>query len=782
MGNDVVWKCVLWVTLILGCLFLLLSAAAAQESTGTLYMVSSYTNNSLYTVNTGSGTATLVGGTGTGQPAGLAFSSDGTLYMVGDLNSGSLYTVNTGSGTATLVGGMGTSAPSGLAFSSDGTLYVVDALNKSLYTVNTGSGTATLVGGTGTGQPSGLAFSSDGTLYMVDDYNNSLYTVNTGSGTATLVGGTGTGQPSGLAFSWDGTLYMIEAYTDRLYTVNTGSGTATLVGSTGTGTIRGLAFMPVPVFGFDSDTAARNLPSNTPSGGVVGLPVVVDVEGAGSATYTIGGTDASSFDIGSSTGQLTVAAGVTIGSTGDTYTVTVTATDEDNESDTVTVTITVTGANDAPVFESATETRNVDENSPAGTNVGEPVMATDENNDAVTYTMGGTDASSYEIGSSTGQITVAAGVTLDYETDNSDTVTVTATDPYVWSDTVAVIITINDVIVSGSVDPPPNVQVVRSAGNESITISWSAPGGGADKYTVQRQELVVQETSTFFANITTVGGTTWLPGNTLTYEDSGILPGRTYEYRVAALKGEVVGGYSDWYRTTPHQTIFGDPPKNIRLTSDTVRGDRREVWLSWDPVDGADDYEIEVTVSNSATAGLQTRVVVTDPTYFHTARSRAEFRVRGRNEDSDLCGSGTGDRCYTTWTALVRVGYVMPAPMEALATPVPPGDRTVDMRISLEGALTAALEPTGAPFDPGDILNLLSLVVGFVVAAVCFAGGYRAGMVPLGGGIAAAFSMLWLWLSIRLLDVPATWGIVGLVIVLVGGGLSAVVALGLVRR
>ena len=70
LGNDVVWKCVLWVTLILGCLFLLLSAAAAQESNGTLYMVSAYTNNSLYTVNTGSGTATLVGGTGTSAPSG----------------------------------------------------------------------------------------------------------------------------------------------------------------------------------------------------------------------------------------------------------------------------------------------------------------------------------------------------------------------------------------------------------------------------------------------------------------------------------------------------------------------------------------------------------------------------------------------------------------------------------------------------------------------------------------------------------------------------------------
>ena len=60
-------------------------------------------------------------------------------------------------------------------------------------------------------------------------------------------------------------------------------------------------------------------------------------------TYTLGGTDAGSFDIGIGTGQITVGAGTTLNArTKDTYTVVVTATDPSGEIDTITVTITVT--------------------------------------------------------------------------------------------------------------------------------------------------------------------------------------------------------------------------------------------------------------------------------------------------------------------------------------------------------------------------------------------------------------------------------------------------------
>jgi hypothetical protein len=48
---------------------------------------------------------------------------------------------------------------------------------------------------------------------------------------------------------------------------------------------------------------------------------------------------------------------------------------------------------------------------------------------ALTYTLGGADADSFDIGRSTGQITVGAETALDYEARASYTVSVTAADP-----------------------------------------------------------------------------------------------------------------------------------------------------------------------------------------------------------------------------------------------------------------------------------------------------------------------------------------------------------------
>ena len=70
-------------------------------------------------------------------------------------------------------------------------------------------------------------------------------------------------------------------------------------------------------------------------------------------------------------------------------------------------------------------------------NVGAPVGATDIGRDGrqerLTYTLGGTDAGLFTINTTTGQISVASGKTLDYEdnanADHQYTVTVTAADP-----------------------------------------------------------------------------------------------------------------------------------------------------------------------------------------------------------------------------------------------------------------------------------------------------------------------------------------------------------------
>ncbi len=82
-----------------------------------------------------------------------------------------------------------------------------------------------------------------------------------------------------------------------------------------------------------------------------------------------------------------------------------------------------------PSFPS-TETgqREVAENNVVNANVGAPVAADDPESDALTYSLSGTDAVSFEIDSSNGQLRVATGVQLDYERKKTYRVTVQVSD------------------------------------------------------------------------------------------------------------------------------------------------------------------------------------------------------------------------------------------------------------------------------------------------------------------------------------------------------------------
>ena len=102
-----------------------------------------------------------------------------------------------------------------------------------------------------------------------------------------------------------------------------------------------------------------------------------------------------------------------------------------------------------PSFLSGTNTRTVDENERAGANVGAPVVATDADNDRLSYFLSGTDAAAFEINSSSGQLRTRA--VLDYEVQQTYRVTVTATDPSGGSDEVEVMISVGNVQEAGTV-------------------------------------------------------------------------------------------------------------------------------------------------------------------------------------------------------------------------------------------------------------------------------------------------------------------------------------------
>ena len=104
-------------------------------------------------------------------------------------------------------------------------------------------------------------------------------------------------------------------------------------------------------------------------------------------------------------------------------------------------------SNEGPSFSRGTETREVSEDAVVGADVGDPVTATDPNADdegKLTYTLGGTDVNSFTIDAALAQIKTAT--TLDYDTENSYTVTVTAKDPFLASATIAVTINVTEYV------------------------------------------------------------------------------------------------------------------------------------------------------------------------------------------------------------------------------------------------------------------------------------------------------------------------------------------------
>ena len=231
---------------------------------------------------------------------------------------------------------------------------------------------------------------------------------------------------------------------------------------------------------FAADSADLNVAENSEAMAAVGDPVVATDADEDEVTYALSGDGAAAFEIWPS-GQITVAEGTTLDFESEvtSYSVTVTATDPAGASGSIDVTINVTDVdeNNAPAFGADAITFSVDENAETMAAVGDPVVATDTDEDELTYSLSGDGAAAFEIWPS-GQITVAEGAALDYESDTTSySVTVTATDPSGASDSVDVIINVNNVGLmsaydsndSGDIDKDEAVKAVQDYFEDTIT-------------------------------------------------------------------------------------------------------------------------------------------------------------------------------------------------------------------------------------------------------------------------------------------------------------------------
>ena len=218
---------------------------------------------------------------------------------------------------------------------------------------------------------------------------------------------------------------------------------------------------------------------------------------------------------------------------------------------------------DNPDTPLATAAREVAENTPAGDPVGAPIVAADADNDPLSYALAGSNA--FAIDSGSGQIRVAEGAVLDYETTPSYAVTVSVSDgkdadsDADTADDATITVTIEVINVSEPPGKPdaPTVTTSSTDPNTSLDVSWTAPantGPVITDYSVRYREQ---------------GGQTWtnvvpvLAGSVTSAELSALQPDTTYEVQVRAANYD---GVSPWSASGSGSTeaanappVFDDP-------------------------------------------------------------------------------------------------------------------------------------------------------------------------------------------------------------------------------
>ena len=267
--------------------------------------------------------------------------------------------------------------------------------------------------------------------------------------------------------------------------------------------------------------------------------------------------------------------------------------------------------NNAPVFAATTETRTVPENSTAGTNVGDPVTATDDDSgDTLEYSLEGTDATSFAVDSASGQITTIANVDYNHEaTKNSYSVTVKASD---GTDSATIAVTINVTDVSGERPSAPAAPAVSAASVSSLNVNWSAPtnaGPAITDYDVQYRTASPPVSWTEIKNTPITGLSTTI---------ESLAENTSYDVQVRATNDEGTGGWSpsgtgstDANAAPTGRPVIGGPVlvgQELRASTDGIAdadGLTRVTFVyQWFTSDGTTDTEIAGASSTAYTIVL----------------------------------------------------------------------------------------------------------------------------------------------------------------------------------
>jgi len=164
---------------------------------GVMYMIDGQGGDSLYTVDIGTGSASLVGAHGQRDMFGLAVAPNGTLYATNGVDGG-LYSLNAANGAATFIG---MSRPkAGLTWDTTRSTLVGIANSGDIAQLDPVNAQDTWLANPGAIEDCGLAYDEDTDLFWVADQGGDLYTYDPNNGYARTLVQSNLGAHDGLTF------------------------------------------------------------------------------------------------------------------------------------------------------------------------------------------------------------------------------------------------------------------------------------------------------------------------------------------------------------------------------------------------------------------------------------------------------------------------------------------------------------------------------------------------------------------------------------------------------
>ncbi len=222
--------------------------------------------------------------------------------------------------------------------------------------------------------------------------------------------------------------------------------------------------------------------------------------------------------------------------------------------------------NRAPVFTSKTYvTYFIDENTPGGEPIGDPISATDADGNIVTYHLSGTDVDLFAFDAGTGQLQTKEGITYDYEHRTTYSVIVEASDGQGGTARLLVIIKINDLKEPPS-SSPSNFLVIPD--NESLTVHYAAVPDERGRPPVRGYHAEIRrgEKGPWGTRKTIYGRTNtsvyYHKIDVPRYQNSFLENGQLYQVRVRAYNSD---GASTWSEPVSGIPVYTPPKEEPKL-------------------------------------------------------------------------------------------------------------------------------------------------------------------------------------------------------------------------